>query len=107
MFEPHEYAITIRKVVIDGEKWFEAKVKELPYVAEYADSFGEAYQLAIDTIQTSMKMFAEKGKSFPPPLKPEDDEYSGRITLRLPKYLHRQIARTAQQEEINFYITSA
>ncbi|TGO02449.1 hypothetical protein PN36_24865 [Candidatus Thiomargarita nelsonii] len=75
------------------------------YVAEYADYFGEAYQLAIDTIQTSMKMFAEKGKSFPPPLKPEDDEYNGRLTLRLPKYLHRKIARTAQQEEINFYIT--
>jgi predicted RNase H-like HicB family nuclease len=56
MFEPHEYAITVRKVLIDGEILFEAQVRELPYVAEYADTFEEAYQLAIDTIQTSMEM---------------------------------------------------
>ena len=67
MFDPDEYTISIRKVFIDNENWFEAKVKELPYVAEYADSFDEAYHLAIDTIQTSMTMFAEKNKSFPPP----------------------------------------
>jgi len=68
MFEPHEYGITVKKVVIDSKRFFEAKVKELPYVAEYADTFEEAYQLAIDTIQTSMEMFAEKNQPFPPPL---------------------------------------
>ncbi|RKZ83454.1 MAG: hypothetical protein DRR19_19110 [Candidatus Parabeggiatoa sp. nov. 1] len=66
MFEPHEYGITVKKVVIDSKRFFEAKVKELPYVAEYADTFEEAYQLAIDTIQTSMEMFAEKNQPFPP-----------------------------------------
>ncbi|HEC84908.1 MAG: toxin-antitoxin system HicB family antitoxin [Candidatus Parabeggiatoa sp. nov. 2] len=108
MFEPHEYAITVRKVSIDGEQIFEAQVRELPYVAEYAETFEEAYQLAIDTIQTSMAMFAEKGKPFPPPSQPEEDEYSGRITLKLPKYLHRQIALAALHEELslNQYILS-
>ncbi len=108
MFEPHEYAITVRKVIIDEEKLFEALVRELPYVAEYADTFEEAYQLAIDTIQTSMEMFTKKGKPFPPPSQPEEDEYSGRITLKLPKYLHRQIALAALHEELslNQYILS-
>jgi predicted RNase H-like HicB family nuclease len=67
MFEPDEYAIIVRKVMIDGENLFEATIRELPYIAEYADTFEEAYQLAIDTIETSMEMFAEKGKAFPPP----------------------------------------
>ena len=33
MFEPYEYNITVKKVVLDGEHFFVAKVKEFPYIA--------------------------------------------------------------------------
>lgn len=58
---PHSYNITVRRANFDGEVLFEARVKELPDVAEYAETADEAYALAIDTIETTAKIFAEKG----------------------------------------------
>ncbi|MCD5380434.1 toxin-antitoxin system HicB family antitoxin, partial [Candidatus Gracilibacteria bacterium] len=51
----------------EGGICFEARIKELPSIAEYADSFEEAYALAIDSIETTMEIFAEKGRVFPIP----------------------------------------
>ncbi|WOG27803.1 hypothetical protein [Endozoicomonas sp. 8E] len=57
---PHSYNITVRRANFDGEVFFEARVKELPDVAEYADTAEEAYALAIDTIEITAEIFAEK-----------------------------------------------
>ena len=61
MIDPHNYNISVRRGEFEGEFCFEARVKELPDIAEYADSFEEAYALAIDSIETTMEIFAEKG----------------------------------------------
>ena len=97
---PHSYNITVRRADFDGEVFFEARVKELPDVAEYADTFDEAYALAIDTIETTAEVFAEKGKAMPVPYEPVDD-FSGRVTLRLAKSLHRNLAEGAEQEGVS------
>ncbi|UYM17570.1 toxin-antitoxin system HicB family antitoxin [Endozoicomonas euniceicola] len=97
---PHSYNITVRRADFDGELFFEARVKELPDVAEYADTFDEAYALAIDTIETTAEVFAEKGKAMPVPYEPADD-FSGRVTLRLAKSLHRNLAEGAEQEGVS------
>jgi predicted HicB family RNase H-like nuclease len=100
MIDPHAYNITVRRGDFEGEMCFEARVKELPDLAEYGDTFEEAYQLAIDAIETTAEIFAEKGKSMPVP---QDvvDEYSGRVTLRLPKTLHRALAVAAEDEGVS------
>ena len=69
---PYAYNITVREIVFDGDPHFEARVKEFPDVREYAGSAGEAYDLAIDTIETTTVMFAEEGRSFPPPVLQDD-----------------------------------
>ena len=97
---PHAYNITVRETVFECETLFEARVKELPDVCEYAESASEAYDLAIDTIETAAVMFAEHGKSFPSPATPQDD-FSGRVTLRLPKSLHRTLARDAENDRVS------
>ena len=97
---PHAYNITVRETVFECETLFEARVKELPDVCEYAESASEAYDLAIDTIETAAVMFAEHGKSFPSPATPQDD-FSGRVTLRLPKSLHRTLARDAENDGVS------
>ena len=76
------------------------KVKELPDVREYAKSAQEAYALAIDTIETAAAMFNESGRLFPIPAQPQD-QYSGRVTLRLPKSLHRALANAAEEEGVS------
>ena len=54
---PQNYNITVRRASFDGEVFFEARVKELPDVAEYADTADEAYALAIDTIEATAGIF--------------------------------------------------
>ncbi|MFA5984982.1 MAG: toxin-antitoxin system HicB family antitoxin [Methylococcaceae bacterium] len=100
MIDASNYNITVRKGWFDGELCFEARVTELPDVAEYADSFEEAYALAIDTIATTAEMFADQGKPMPPVMIPTD-EYSGRVTLRIAKSLHRALAGAANFEGVS------
>ena len=68
MIDASKYTITVHKGLFDGEECFEARIAELPEVAEYADSFAEAYNLAIDTIETTAELLAEHGKTMPPPM---------------------------------------
>ena len=98
--DPHNYNVTVRQVVFEGETLFEARVKELPDARDYAESANDAYDLAIDTIETSAAIFARDGRAFPPPARPEDD-FSGRVTLRLPKSLHRRLATEAESEGVS------
>lgn len=98
---PNNYGITVRRFEDDnGHPCFEARVRELPDVAEYADSFQEAYELAIDTIETTAQIFAEQGRKMPSPA-PSTDEYSGRITVRTTRSLHRDLSLLADEENVS------
>jgi predicted RNase H-like HicB family nuclease len=68
VIDASKYTITVHKDIFDGEECFEVRIAELPEVAEYADSFAEAYSLAIDTIETTAEIFAEQGKTMPLPM---------------------------------------
>jgi len=96
----HDYAITIRHGVFEGEACFEARVRELPNLAEYADTFEEAYALAIDAIETTSMVLAEQGRPMPQPLNVPED-FSGRVTLRIPKTLHRALTQAADDEGVS------
>jgi predicted RNase H-like HicB family nuclease len=99
-FDPNAYNITVRRAEIEGEVYFEARVRELPDVVEYAESPEEAYVLAVDTIGTTFEILKGKGRVMPPPQAPADD-YSGRVTLRLPRSLHRAVTEAADQEGVS------
>lgn len=98
--DPHTYNITIRRDIFEGETLFEARVRELPDLVEYAETYDEAYALAIDTIETAAEAFAEKGRAFPQAMIPVED-FSGRVTLRLPRSLHRALSETADDEGVS------
>lgn len=100
MIEARNYNITIRRDVFDGEACYEARVRELPDLAEYGDTADEAYALALDAIETTAAVLADKGRAMPSPEAPETG-YSGRVTLRLPKSLHRALAVKADDEGIS------
>lgn len=98
--DPHAYNISIRRDAFDGEVLFEARIKELPDLIEFGETYEEAYELALDSIQTTAEIFAEKGRAFPQPGIPVDD-FSGRVTLRLPRSLHRALAAAADEEGVS------
>jgi len=107
VIDPTDYSITVKRVLVDGEMLFRATVKELPHIAEYGESYAAAYELAVDAIKTLQEIAEEAGHQFPVPVD-EETEFSGRITLRMPKGLHRQISELADEEDIslNQYLVS-
>ena len=98
--DSYAYNISVRRDSFEGEVLFEARVKELPDLAAYGETYAEAYDLAIDAIETAATAFAEKARPFPEPLVPADD-FSGRVTLRLPRSLHRALAVTSDEEGVS------
>lgn len=88
MAKPEEYGVSVRLIQEDGMDLYEARVAELPDVRTYGETFGEAYSGALEVIRTTQEIFAEKGRAFPALERPED-EFSGRVTLRMSKSLHR------------------
>ena len=99
-FDPSSYNISVRKGNFDGEIFYEAKLKELPDVAEYAETYEEAYLLALDTIETTAQVFAKQNRAMPKPMV-DNIEGSGRVTLRMPKSLHGNMANWAESEGVS------
>lgn len=102
MINPADYTIVVKRVPADGEHVFRATVKELPHLAEYANSFTEAYELAVDAIETLFAAANEEGRDFPAPIADGEADFSGRVTLRMPRSLHRQMSEQADSEGISF-----
>jgi predicted RNase H-like HicB family nuclease len=63
--DPYAYSVSVRRGRFDGEMLFEARVKELPDLVEYARTPAEAYDLAVDAIETAAAAFADQGRAFP------------------------------------------
>src|SRR5690348_12871374 len=100
-FDPHAYSILIRRVLSEGQEIFRGKVVELPDLEAFEPTYQEAYDFLIDAIETSKAAFDEEGRVFPPPLPTEISEYSGRVTIRMPKWLHARLDMAAQADGIS------
>lgn len=108
-FDPESYTITIRKEEEDGEILYVGRVAEFPNISAFEESFEAAHELVLDSIQTLKKIADETNVDFPIPFPAPSCEFSGRVTLRLPKSLHAKISRIAAQEDIsvNQYLVAA
>jgi predicted HicB family RNase H-like nuclease len=100
MNKPSEYGVSVRLVRRDGEETYEARVAELPDVVAFGDTYGEAYELALESIEGLQEQFADIGRDFPVPEAPETD-FSGRITLRMSKSMHAAAHRRASADGVS------
>ena len=100
MIDANDYSVVLRRIVVDGEAMYEARVRELPDLTEFADTAAQAHALAIDAIETAAQMLAERGRAMPAPLDVAH-EFSGRVTLRLPRTLHRALSDAADEEQVS------
>ena len=70
---------------------------------------GETIEQALEDLEKNKKArfqeYLEKGLGIPEP-EPEDRTFSGRFILRIPKFLHRELARSAQKNgtSLNQYV---
>lgn len=106
-FNAENYHIIVRRITVDEVPLYEARVKEFPDIHDFGETFQEAYDLAIETINAIAELYLETNRDMPKPN--ETSDFSGRITLRLPKGLHARLAFKAENEgvSLNQYLVSA
>ncbi|MDD4665526.1 MAG: toxin-antitoxin system HicB family antitoxin [Clostridia bacterium] len=102
-----QYQVNLRPISDeDGGGWF-AEIPDLKGC--YSD--GSTQEEALNNINNAkeawIKTALKRGQEIPlPSIDPDEEEYSGKFTLRLPKFLHRELTKAASKEDIslNSYI---
>ena len=87
---------------------FFAKVKELEGCMTIGESMAEALEMIEDAKQAWLTAAVEEGIEIPLPGSMQEERFSGKFALRLPKSLHCRLAESAEREGIslNQYIVT-
>lgn len=78
---------------------YTAKILEFPGCIAQGNTPAEAYRRLEEAAKGWIDACLSSGKEIPTPQ--EDETFSGRILLRLPKSLHREAARLARKEGVS------
>jgi antitoxin HicB len=99
--KPLEHYLTLKypmEIVEDDGAWV-ASVPDLPGCVSFGDTITEA----VENVQEAKKLWIEGqyrvDADIPEPL--EEDDYSGRFVLRIPKVLHRTLAYEAGRQGVS------
>lgn len=92
----------------DTEEGYLALVPELPGCLTAGETPEEALELLRDAMAAWFTAAIESGRPIPEPappttadVAPEGGRYSGRLLLRMPKSLHRELADQAEREGVS------
>lgn len=90
----------------DDEKYIAVSPEFGDQMAGVGDTADEALKEAESSLRLLIEDYEAEGETLPSPRKAQ--EYSGKLSLRIPKSLHKQISRFAEEEgvSINQYIVS-
>jgi antitoxin HicB len=90
---------TIEITPDDGS--FFVKVKELEGCMSVGETRTDALAMIEDAMQEWFTVAIEDGIDIPLPESLQEDRYSGKFPLRLPKVLHRKLAEAAEQNKVS------
>lgn len=93
------YNYIIKPIQDEGGAYFHASVLELDGCQSTGDTFNEAYDNLMEAMEGWIETKLENGFSIPEPI--EDERYSGKFVLRLPKSLHKHLAIEAEREGVS------
>jgi antitoxin HicB len=98
-----KYPVTIYE---DPEDGFVAEIEDLPGCLTQGETLEEVHTQIDDARRGWLKVAYEEGLEISLPR--TDQEYSGKFIVRLPKYLHKQLAQNARRDGIslNQYVIS-
>jgi antitoxin HicB len=83
----------------EGNEGFVAEVEELPGAISQGATPEEAVSRVYDAMAGWISVALEDGREIPEPRDP--DAFSGRFVVRLPRGLHAELARRAEQEGVS------
>lgn len=83
----------------DEDDAFIARVAEFPSLAAHGDTQEEALKEIKDVVSFVLKDLAESKEPIPEPFGKRT--FSGKLVLRMPEYMHRQLTLEAMQQGIS------
>jgi len=93
------YHIVIQHIVDESGSYYFATVQELDGCMSHGSTYAEAFENIRDAMEGWITTKLENGFPVPEPF--DDNRYSGKFVLRLPKSLHAQLALDAQREGVS------
>lgn len=97
----YNYKVEIQKLSEEDGGGFFATVPRLPGCMSDGESYEEIFKNINDAIKCWIDTAKELGRKIPEPESCEADEYSGKLSLRIAKSLHKSISTKAEQEGIS------
>ena len=82
------------------EGGYVVEIPELPGCISQGETLEEAYKMIQDAKICWLETAIEDGIEVPEPAKMQD-EYSGKLNIRIPKSLHRTLAEKAKDEKVS------
>jgi predicted RNase H-like HicB family nuclease len=83
----------------EADQIFGARVAEFPLLAAHGDTQEEALREIKEVVGFVLNDLRESGEAIPEPFGKRS--YSGRLVLRMPEYMHRQLALEAMRQGIS------
>jgi len=90
------YRIIIQK---DPGEGFYSEVEELEGCMSQGETYEEAYANILDAMEGWLEIALKIGKEIPEP--ESESKYSGKFILRIPKSLHKKLAKKAKNENVS------
>ena len=93
------YNYIIKPIQDESGAYFHASVLEFDGCQSTGDTFEEAYVGLMEAMEGWIETKLECGFPIPKPM--DEEKFSGKFVLRLPRSLHRQLAIEAKKEGIS------
>ncbi|MCL2245150.1 MAG: type II toxin-antitoxin system HicB family antitoxin [Treponema sp.] len=93
------YHIIIKHIDDESGLYYFATVREFDGCMSHGDTHAQAFENIQEAMKGWIKTKLDNGFSVPEPI--DDNNYSGRFVLRLPKSLHARLAYEAEQEGVS------
>lgn len=94
---PYDYVI--KQITDESGKYYYATVLELDGCQSTGETFEEAYQGLKEAMEGRIEAKLENGFEIPLPM--NEQSFSGKFVVRLPKSLHCRLAMEAQKEGVS------
>lgn len=102
MSENYKYGLKISVLTEEDGGGFFVEVPDLPGCMADGDTLEEAIKNAKEAIESWIEAAKAEGRPIPEPTFYKDEEdYSGRLTVRIPKKLHKELAEIAQEQGVS------
>ena len=90
-----DYTIRLKQ---NNDKSFFAEIEELPGCMSEGDTKEEALEMIEDAKKAWISVALKRKITIP---EPEKDEFSGKLNIRMPKFLHRKLSYKAKQQGVS------